>query len=146
MANPGDFTGVSVDVLLEKTVSDTGVLTFDGEYKNFDADYDVAAFGDADAFPMFDGDSFSLVGLYLIKEEGGIGELQPYLRYTGVYPDSSSDRDEFETGINYVIDGHNARVSLFYQYGDIATKGLNYSPDASGDKVSAIKLAVQLQI
>jgi len=37
-------------------------------------------------------------------------------------------------------------VALFYQYGDIATKGLNYAPGAAGSKVSAIKLAIQLQI
>jgi hypothetical protein len=52
----------------------------------------------------------------------------------------------FEAGVNYVIDGHNARVSLFYEYGDIATKGLDYSPGASGDDVSAIKLGVQIQL
>ena len=48
--------------------------------------------------------------------------------------------------LNYIIDGHNARVSLFYQHGDIATKGLDYSPIAAGSKVSAIKLAIQIQI
>ena len=96
---------------------------------------------------MFDGDSFSVVGLYLLPKTIGIGKLQPYARYTGVYPNGSSNRDEVEAGINYVIDGHNARVSLFYQYGDIATKGLNYAPTVSGNpKVSAIKLALQIQI
>jgi len=144
--NPGDFTGLSLDLLFEKPFEEMGVLTFDGEYKHFDSDYSAAAFADADAFPMFDGDSFSLVGMYLLPQTVGIGQFQPYVRYTGVYPDDSSDRDEFEAGLNYVIDGHNARVSLFYQYGDIATKGLNYAPDASGDEISAIKLAVQLQL
>jgi hypothetical protein len=37
-------------------------------------------------------------------------------------------------------------VSLFFQHGDIATKGLNYAPGAPGDDVSAIKLGIQLQI
>ncbi|MGI8740085.1 MAG: hypothetical protein ACR2KU_10790 [Gammaproteobacteria bacterium] len=48
--------------------------------------------------------------------------------------------------MNYIIDGHNARLSLFYEYGDFATKGLDYSPAAAGDDVSAIKLALQVQI
>jgi hypothetical protein len=144
--HPGDFTGVSADLLFEKPIGDAGVLTFDGEYKHFSADYDPAAFADPDAFAMFDGDSFSIVGLYLLPQTVGIGKFQPYGRYTGVYPDDSSDRDEFEVGLNYVIDGHNARISLFYQYGDIATKGLNYAPGASGENISAIKLGVQLQI
>ena len=68
------------------------------------------------------------------------------MRYTGVYANGSSNRDEVEAGVNYIIDGHNARVSLFYQHGDIATKGLDYSPDASGDAVDVIRLAVQIQI
>ena len=95
---------------------------------------------------MFDGDSFSVVSLYLFPEKFGIGQFQPYVRYSGVYPDGSSNRDEIEGGVNYIIDGHNARVSLFYQYGDIATKGLNYAPGASGKNVSAVKLALQIQI
>ena len=47
--------------------------------------------------------------------------------------------------MNYIIDGQNARISAFYQYGDIATKGLNYTPSAAGDDVSAVKIGVQLQ-
>ncbi len=145
--NPGDFAGVSLDLLFEKPIGSAGVVTLDGEYKHFDSDYDSAAFTDGTGnFGMFDGDSFSLVGLYLLPQTVGVGKFQPYLRYTGVYPNGSSDRDEFEAGLNYVVDGHNARISLFYQYGDIATKGLNYAPQAHGDHISAIKLGLQLQI
>jgi hypothetical protein len=127
--------------------SSAGTITLDGEYKHFSSDYDSAAFTDGTGnFGMFDGDSFSVVGLYLFPQTVGVGQFQPYVRYTGVYPDGSSDRDEFEVGLNYVVDGHNARISLFYQYGDIATKGLNYAPGVSGDDISAIKLGLQLQI
>ncbi|MBK7951295.1 MAG: hypothetical protein IPK00_21675 [Deltaproteobacteria bacterium] len=146
LANSGDFFGLSVDAIFEKVISGAGVFTFNGEYKFFDADYDVAAFADPDAFTMFDGDSFSVVGLFLLEPKVWIGQFQPYFRYTGVYANESSDREEYEAGVNYVIDGHNARISLFYQYGDIATKGLNYAPTATGDDVSAIKLAIQVQI
>ncbi len=145
-AHRGHFVGVSPDVIWEMPVEDVGVATFNGEYKYFDSSYSTAAFADPDVFPMFDGDSFSVVGLWMFDQEVGIGKFQPYLRYTGVYPSHSSDRDEFEVGLNYIIDGHNARISLMYQYGDIATKGLNYAPGASGDEVSAIKLGIQLQI
>ena len=37
-------------------------------------------------------------------------------------------------------------VSLLYEYGDIATKGLNYTPSASGGKVNKVMLGAQLQI
>lgn len=143
----GDFLGFDTDLLFEKPIEDVGVFTFNGEYKHFESNYSSAAFtDDSGAFPMFDGDSFSVIALYLLPQTVGVGKFQPYVRYSGVYPDNSSDRDEFEAGLNYVIDGHNARVALFYQYGDIATKGLNYAPDASGDEISAIKLGIQLQL
>ena len=145
--NPGDFFGVSVDVLFEKVLGNQGVFTFNGEYKNFSSDYALAAFTDGSGcFCMFDGDSYSLVGLYLFPQKIGIGKFQPYLRYTEIDPDGSADRDEFEAGLNYIIDGHNARVSMFYQHGDIVTKGLNYAPTAGGATVNAISIAVQLQL
>ena len=146
--NPGDFFGVSVDVLFEKVLGNQGVFTFNGEYKNFSSDYALAAFTDGSGcFCMFDGDSYSLVGLYLFPQKIGIGKFQPYLRYTEIDPDGSADRDEFEAGLNYIIDGHNARVSMFYQHGDIVTKGLtNYRPTAGGATVDAIRIAIQLQI
>lgn len=144
--NPGDFFGFSIDAIYEKVFASKGVFTFNGEYKNFDSDFNTAAFGDADCFCMFDGDSYSLVALYLFPQKVGIGQFQPYVRYTEVSPDSSSDRDEVEGGVNYIIDGHNARISIFYQDGDIATKGLNYAPGVTGDSVGAFKIAFQLQI
>ncbi|MFP6662703.1 MAG: hypothetical protein VCC00_00705 [Deltaproteobacteria bacterium] len=144
--NASDFFGLSIDVLFEKPIADVGVFTFDGEYKYFDADYDAAAFGDSGNFGMFRGNAFTVIGLYLMPEKIGIGKFQPYVRATGIYPEKSTDRSELEIGTNYVIDGFNARVSLFYQYGDIATKGLNYAPEAQGEDISSIWLAVQLQI
>jgi len=144
--NPGDFFGYNVDVLFEKDLGGAGVLTLNGEYKDFDADYDQAAFGDGDCFCMFDGDAYSVTAMYLLPNKTGWGRLQPYVRWTDISPDESADRDEFEAGLNYIIDGHNARVSLFYQTGDLATKGLNYAPGASGESIDTVGIAVQLQL
>lgn len=146
-ANPGDYLALMVDVLGEKVFEDVGVLTFNGEYKYFDSDYDSAAFLDDDNFGMFSGDAFSVALLYMIDREIGIGKLQPYAKFSAVLPDHSSNRDEVEAGINYIIDGHNASISLFYQYGDIQTKGLNYAPTGVTDKeVSSVVLGIQIQI
>jgi len=144
--NPGDFFGVSFDLLFEKTLTNKLVLTVNGEYKNFSSDFNIGAYADPDCFCMFDGDSYSVVGLVLFPKTVGIGRFQPYVRYTDVMPDGSADRDEVEVGVNYIIDAHNARVSMFYQHGDIATKGLNYSPGAAGASVDAFKIAFQLQL
>jgi len=146
-AAPGDFTGMSTDLLFEKVLSNDGVVTLEGEFKYFDADLRAAALADpTNCFCLFDGESWTATGLYLFPQKVGIGQFQPYIRYTKNYADNSSDRKEYEGGINYIIDGHNARISLFYQYGDIATKGRTWVPGVRGDEVSAIKLAFQLQL
>jgi hypothetical protein len=152
-ADSGDFRGTEVDVLFEKVLPDKGVVTFNGEYKNYGiSGYSNAARladkanGNAGAFPMFEGNAYDVSLMYLFPQQVYIGQLQPYLRYVGVMPDQSADRDMFEAGVNYVIDGHNAKVSLLYEYGDLLTKGLDYSSTAVGDDVSAIKLGLQLQI
>jgi hypothetical protein len=147
LLNSGDYRALMTDVIYEKVLPNKGVLTFNGEYKNFDSDYNVAAFADPDCFCQFDGDAFSVVGLYMFPQMVGIGKFQPYVRYSEINPDNSADRDEIEGGVNYIIDGHNARVSLFYQHGDIASKGLtNFAPTAAGGNIDAVKLAFQLQL
>jgi hypothetical protein len=143
---PADFTGVTVDVLFEKVLGGGGVITMEGEYKTFDTDLSEAALASGDCFCLFDGDAGMATALYMFPSVVGVGKFQPYVRYTKNDPDKSDDRDEVEVGVNYIIDGHNARISAFYQYGDIATKGLNYTPSAEGDDVSAIKIGVQLQL
>ena len=142
----GDFLGYSVDLLGETTLGNGAVATIEGEYKRFELD--GVASGAADSLGMFEGDAYTGTALYLMPGKIGIGQLQPYVRYTYNDEESSSsqDRDEYEAGINYIIDGHNARVSLMYQYGDLNSKGrLNYS-NATGDDVHAIKLGFQMQI
>ncbi len=59
---------------------------------------------------------------------------------------NSSERNEIEVGLNYIIDGHNARIALFYQYGDINSKGRVWVPGVEGDKVSAVGVGVQIQL
>jgi len=145
-ADPADFTGWSVDLLSETVFDGIGVLTFEAEYKDFDTDLNDAALADPSCFCLFSGESGMATLLYMFPEVIGIGKIQPYVGYTKNDPDYSEDRDNYEVGINYIIDGHNARVSLYYDYGDIMTKGLNYTPSASGDDVNAISVGVQLQL
>ncbi len=143
-----DFTGLVTDILFEKVLDNNmGVLTFNGEYKRFWANYSALAFADpTGCFCMFRGQSWTLYGLYLIPHKVGIGRFQPYGRFTSVQPTSSTKRTEIEGGVNYVIDGHNARISAFYQHGDLFTKGLNYAPNALGKTVDKFTVAFQLQI
>ena len=144
-----DFTGLSVDLLVEKLLpNNMGVFTFNGEFKRFFANYGAAAAASTstDTFGVFNGDSWTVYGLYLIPQQVGIGRFQPYVRFVCIDPRYSAMRQEFEYGLNYVIAGHNARISVYGRYGDITTKGLtNYTTTAAGNKVDSFHVALQMQ-
>lgn len=145
--NRSDFLGFVGDALFEKVLpNNMGVFTANGEYKQFYANYSTAAFSDKDCFCMFDGKSWTVTGLYLIPHKIGIGQFQPYGRFTSVQPNHSSSREEIETGVNYIIDGFNARISAYYQHGDLLLKGLNYAPGIASPAVDVFKMSFQLQI
>ena len=146
--DPGSFRGTTFDLLLEKNLpNDSGVLTFNGEYKNYGiSGYSMASRKAGGGFAMFEGDAFDVSLMYLIPAKVWIGQFQPYIRYVEVMPVKSTDRNIYEAGLNYVIDGHNARISLLYEHGDLLSKGLNYTDTAKGDADNAIKLGIQLQI
>lgn len=148
--NVSDFTGLSVDLLFEKVLpNNMGVFTFNGEFKRFFANYGTNALTNTPGtcFCVFNGHSWTAYGLYLIPNEIGIGRFQPYVRFTSVSPLYSSMRQEFEYGVNYIISGHNARISAYGRYGDIETKGVfgNYGPNAQGNKADSFHVALQLQ-
>lgn len=146
-AHRSDFLGFVGDALFEKVLPNNwGVFTANGEYKQFYANYSVAAFNDKDCFCMFDGKSWTVSGLYLIPHKIGIGQFQPYGRFTSVQPNHSSNREEIEAGVNYIIDGFNARISAYYQHGDLLMKGLNYAPGVTGQTADVFKISFQLQI
>lgn len=147
-SDSGNFRGTGADVLMEKVLPNNGVVTVNGEYKNYNISdgYSQASRDAGGGFAMFEGNAYDISAMYLFPQEIGIGQIQPYLRYVNINPTGSSNRNAYQAGINYVIDGHNALVSLNYVYGDIATKGLNYTSTASGDNVNAIIVGFQWQI
>ena len=140
----GDFFGYSVDLLGETTLGNGAVVTVEGQFKKFELTGGASAL--ASGGPMFEGDAYTGTALYLMPGKVGMGQLQPYVRYTANEGETTANRDEYEAGLNYIIDGHNARISLMYQYGDIATKGRNYATAAAGDDAHAIKIGFQMQI
>ncbi len=148
-AGRSDFTGLSVDLLVEKPLpNNMGVFTFNGEFKRFFANYGTAAAVNptGDCFCIFNGHSWYVLGSFLIPYEIGIGRFQPYGRYTSIDPLYSDLRTEWETGINYVIDGHDARIGVWYRYGDIESKGKeNFAPNVVGDKVHSFNVGLQVQ-
>ena len=149
-AAPSDLTVFVSDLLFEKPLAnDGGVITVTGEFKQYFANYNqnvaFASVPAGECFCIFDGMSYQGAALFLIPNEIGIGRFQPYARYTSVQPNNSAQRNETEGGVNYIISGHNARISFFSQYGNLASLGSNYSPTATGNNDYAVKLALQVQ-
>lgn len=154
IATQADLTYLVTDLLFEKPLGnggDNGVITVNGEFQQFFANYNTAvAFGGAGAaangcFCMFDGRSYSGTAMYLFPNNIGMGRFQPYGRFTSVQPNNSENREETELGTNYIISGHNARLAAYWQYGNLASLGTNYAPNATGHFGNAIKLAFQIQ-
>ena len=92
-----------------------------------------------------------MYALYLIPQEIGIGKFQPYARYTGLNSQFGNAREEYEIGTNYVISGHNARISAFWRTGTIGgsstfnMQNIGYGPNSRGQHVDAFIVALQLQ-
>jgi hypothetical protein len=156
---PGNFLLAGGDVKFEKVMPDKGVLTVNGEYKNFGISYHNGVPGPGTSSNTFfvggggggltngfQGDSVTGNLLYLIPGKVGIGQFQPYIMYTQVMSRNSFDQSEYEGGVNYIIDGHNARISLLWQGGDLSGGGGIWNPSANGNFTNAIKLGVQIQI
>ena len=153
--NQADLTYIESDLLFEKPLGnsgDLGVITVNAEYQQFFANYNnsatTGAFAPANVgncFCMFNGNSYYGTVLYLIPNKIGMGQFQPYARFTSVQPNNSATRQETEAGTNYIISGHNARLSAFWQYGDLASLGTNYANNAAGHFGNAFKVAFQFQ-
>ena len=155
LANPAPFGAFVSDILFEKVLPDKGVITVNAEYKRYWAG-NLASFSDATAggaftnFPIFSGTSFTTYAMYLFPQEVGIGRFQPYGRYTFVNSVHASALDEFEAGVNYVIAGHNARISTFWRTGNLAPTGgpaqTGFSPSGIGGRhQDSFHVALQLQ-
>ena len=141
-ADAGDFSGFAIDVLSETVFGNDGVLTIEGEYKDFDSDFTGIDAGNTtdESFALFDGDSYFLTAAYLLPGQVGVGKLQPYFRFTENNPSDADSSDLFELGLNYIVSGHNARFNINYTSGDANLSGL------PGNDVDAIVVGFQVQI
>jgi hypothetical protein len=154
--NSSYYGNLTTDLLYEKVLgNNSGVVTVNAEFKRYWAQ-NQAAFTDASSnnggcFCMFAGTAWTGYVLYLFPQEIGIGKFQPYGRYTGQNGEFSGVREEFELGLNYVIAGHNARISTYWRNGNIGGTSTyngqvtNYAPGSTGQHIDTWVMALQLQ-
>ena len=145
-SDPGDFTGVGADILIERTLGNGAVLDLEGSYFDWDLDSKSSHSG-SNTGNLLQGNSFLVLASYLMPNKtsiGGIqGKLQPYFRYQNYDRDqinasgSRGRKDRTEAGINYVIDGFNAKITALWY--------VDTDKDNNVDKNTAM-LAMQFQL
>lgn len=118
----GNFTGWNVDALMEKKVGDGGEVTLEGAY------YQYRTQGRVDVTPGFNGagptdnvggivagDAILASAGFMFPEKVGIGRLQPVARFQQFdLHDAPGRFRQYDASLNYIIRGHNGRVSLQY--------------------------------
>ena len=145
----GDYTGMNIDVLLEKKLAGGGVATFDGAYYDYDLDGVQDCNGDPGLAPLacpagtnvgglVEGKAWQGTLMYLFPAKLGIGQLQPFARYQNFDRDlSNSSVDVVDVGLNYIIKGPNAKVSAFWSSTD---------DDLAPEAIDKFVIGVQFQI
>ncbi|MGR3179363.1 MAG: hypothetical protein ACUZ8E_15045 [Candidatus Anammoxibacter sp.] len=137
----GDFVAWNIDFLLEKKLSNGGVVNLEAAFYNYDLDGKQAA-ETASGGGLVDGHSYLAVASYLFPQKIGWGQIQPIVRYMNFNQERhGGTRERWEVGAAYIIDGHNARVNFFYanEHPGRGTRG------GDDDSFGIIKIGLQLQ-
>ena len=116
-ATQGDYFGWSVDVLMEKKLSSGAVVNLEASYYDTDTD-------DIDDGSITQGNAYRMLASYMLPNKVGWGKFQPYVRYQHASQDQCAGancggtnfgtRGIMEGGLNYIIDGHNAKIMSSY--------------------------------
>ncbi len=157
----GDYLGYNIDALMEKNIG-IGVLTLEGAAYKFDSDgvSDVNTglvtstlsqpSSTANVGGVSEGKAYLASAAFLFPQKIGWGKFQPTFRFMKFKADStsgdginsvnvaSSDTKQYDLAMNYIIEGHDARLSAVYS----KTKKDQAGPDIDLDKFI---LGVQLQ-
>ena len=120
----GDYTAFNIDGLFEKKVLQGGAFTLEGAYYHYNTGgvTDVpTSFNGAGPLDnvggVTQGNAYLGSVAFLFPEKIGYGKFQPVIRFQDF--DATITKvttKQYDGGLNYIIDGHNARVSAVYAY------------------------------
>lgn len=134
--NKDDYLGYNIDVLFEKNLG-PGVLTLEGAAYKYDFDDVDVAPATGNVGGLAPGKAYLASVAWLFPQPIGHGKLQPFVRYQRSSPDAANrDVSAYDIGLNYVIAGHNARLSAVYT---------NTDSDATGSKIDKFLIGAQFQ-
>jgi hypothetical protein len=142
------FLGGNIDVLFEKKMPALadGTLTVELALYFYTVQDNVNAAGIPGLTGTY-GRQHAYYGQisYLIPKEVGWGKFQPFIAYQKQDDHRRSDAPdvtEMDLGINYVMSGHNARISLVWSNIDVDVKGVAIHDDI----IRVLLLGVQIQM
>ena len=151
-ADPVAYGNVAVDFLWEQKldVLADGTATVEMAYYYFGRHGFDAGIGGAGPFDTGAGTGFLASFAYLVPGKVGWGQFQPHIRYQGFNEASSGtlnnptadNQDRWDFGVNYVMKGHDARISLVYSH--ITHRG-GTATDPGDKQTGLITLGTQFQ-
>lgn len=114
--DPGDYSSFAIDGLMQKKIWTGGVVSLEGTYYYYDTDHKET--------PLVSGSGYYVLASYLFPDKVGIGQVQPVARYQSLdRNDGGYDVRKWEIGANYIIKGHDARLSAMYSRTDLKGDG-----------------------
>lgn len=148
LAAPGNLSIWSTDFLFEKKFA-LGVPTIEAAYYKYDLGAVDCGSGEpgAVACPVadnvggqVDGKAYLVSGAFLFPQKIGWGQLQPYVRFQKYERTLSNTTNKaLDVGVNYIIKGPNAKVSLTY------SKFEDSRVAAPRNDIDQVVLGIQLQ-
>ena len=112
-AGRGDYTAYGVDFLMERVLGNGAVFTIDAAYNDYDLDggvFDTSGNTSGSAAAVSNS-AYYVQGSYMLPASNALGRLRPYARFEQVDPTDSAKREKWSLGLEYVINGHNAKLS-----------------------------------
>jgi len=137
-ANPGKLDIWNADILFEKKFS-AGVPTLEGAY------YEYGATAADPGGTIVPGKAYLASAAWMFNEPVGWGKFQPYYRYQSLKSSVPGvpEMKKQDFGVNYIIKGPNAKISLEYSKAENYNYGF-VNPSAPGTERDQFVVGVQL--
>jgi hypothetical protein len=136
----GNFFAWNVDALFEKKLATAGTLTIEGAYYDYNTEGYYSMYSNPEGVTQ--GTAYLGSIGYLLPMSIGWGQIQPLFRFQNFKQGITYQKvDRFDYQVNYIIKGHNARITADYYVTDTKTG----SSASSIPKDSGFTLGLQFQ-
>ena len=121
----GNYNSWSADLLYETKETGSGVVTVEGAYYKYGLGAVDCGSGEPGSVAcagagtnvggLVAGKAYLATVAYMFPEQIGMGKFQPFVRFQKFNRDvSQTTNKQSDLGVNYVMDGHNSRISAVF--------------------------------